>query len=154
MPKPPPLILDQNSPAFSSADAAAHAYSSNMGKKGDTGEKAGVILKDPEGKYRYSTTLDGTNDNFELHAAIPKGYTFAGIMHSHPGNDARGQVFSPDDIHTSTNLKVPSYISFLESGEVRKYVPGQTKTQQIADPTSRMPLNVAKGDDLDIEAGH
>lgn len=149
-PPPSPLILDGSSPAFASADEAANAFAATLGPKGQATERAGVLLKDTDGRYRYSTTTEGTNDSFQLRAAIPKGYSFAGIMHAHPGQDERGQVFSPDDINAANNLKVPSYIRFLDSGEVRKYVPGLTKTQQMADPTSRMPLNVARGDSLTL----
>lgn len=147
----PRISLDPNSPVFDSADEAANAMAGTFGSTKKVNERAGVLLKDGDGKYRYSTTVDGSNDQFALAAQIPQGMTFAGIVHSHPGTDQRGSVFSPDDVNTANQLKVPSYVRFAGAdGAVRKYVPGQTKTSQMADPTSRMPLTVASGDSLTL----
>lgn len=148
--KAPAIQVDPNSPVFDSADEAANAFAATFGSSKKINEKAGVLFKSSDGKYRYSTAIEGTNDQFALRAQVPDGMAFGGIVHSHPGTDARGAVFSPDDVSAADKLKVPSYIRFSGDNGVRKYVPGQTKTSQMSDPTSRMPLTVARGDSLTL----
>ena len=143
-----PITLDPNSPAFDSIDEAANAFAASMPPTKGL-ENAGVLYKGPDNKYRYSTTMPGAQDHFALKAQVPKGSSFAGILHTHPGTDAMGQVFSPDVLGMSTQLKVPSYIRFQDGG-VRKFVPGTTPTSQMPNPSSRVPYTVAKGDPLTL----
>lgn len=143
----PPLTLDGNSPAFDSADEAANALAQTMPAQAGK-EQAGALYQSDDGKYRYSTTIPGDADNFAMRVAVPKGHKFVAILHTHPGNDALGQVFSPQDLTTANGLKVPSYVRFNKDGAVRKYVPGITKTHR----TGFGGLNVADGDPISLPA--
>lgn len=144
----PKITLDPDSPAHDTLDAAARALSGKFNKKSGN-ETAGMLFKDPDGKYRYSVTAPGSEDKFELHIAVPKGYSVAGIVHSHPGIDERGQVFSPNDLDIAHQLKVPSYVNFLKDDSMRRYTPGVSKIQPMDNVGSRMPLHVSMGDPLD-----
>jgi hypothetical protein len=149
---PTRITLDPTSPGFDTADAAAHALASSFG--GDSGglETAGVIYQCPDGKFRYSTSIGGRDDSFELAAQIPKGYTLAAIVHTHPGKDAQGQVFSPNDLKVAQSLKLPSYVRFLNDNSLRRYVAGQTPTQSMNINGARFGSKVARGDPVDLSA--
>jgi hypothetical protein len=142
------VSVDPDSPAFDSLDEAAKALSAKFDKKSGF-ENAGMLYKDSAGKFRYSNTLPGRNDQFEMHVLIPKGHTLAAIVHSHPGADADGQVFSPDDVDMAHRLNLPSYVNFLKDDSVRKYVPGVTPTRAYTTNNSRIPRRVADGDPLE-----
>lgn len=146
------VTLDPASPSFDSTDLAASALADKFG--GDTKaalETAGVILHGPDGKYRYSTSVGGRDDSFQLAAQIPKGHTLAAIVHTHPGKDVAGQVFSPNDLKMAEQLKLPSYVRFLNDGSTRMYQPGKTATQSMA--SGRFRIKVAKGDPLAPNTG-
>lgn len=144
----PIITPDPDSPEFDSQDAAAHALADKFGSH-DNAETAGVLFKTPKGKYVYSTTMPGTGDHFELRAAMPKGHSLAGIVHSHPSDEPSSQVFSPDDLHIADSLKVPSYVRFLHDSSTRVYTPGKTQLQSMTMPgQAKFPVKVAKGDDV------
>lgn len=140
--------VDPKSPAFDSVDEAANALAASFPSKGS--ETAGMVYKSSDGKFRFSTTIPGSDDHFALRAAVPKGASLAAIVHSHPGKDARGQVFSGDDLKTADQLKLPSYVRFLDGNSVRAYRPGVTKTESMAGVGSVFGQHVAKGDALNL----
>lgn len=145
---PAPITIDPNSPPFISIDEVANALAATFPNKGS--ETAGMIYKDADGKYRYSTTVPG-GENFNLQAAVPKGSSLAAIVHSHPGKDALGQVFSPSDLDTANQLKLPSYVRFMDANDTRVYRPGVTKTQTMKmSSADRYGKTVARGDALTL----
>lgn len=151
MAAPTKITLDPESPAFDTPDQAASALADKFKSDKDAVlEKAGVLFKGPDGKFRYSTSIQGQDDRFALAAQVPQGHQMAGIVHSHPGKDREGQVFSPNDVGTAEQLKVPSFVRFLNDGSTRKYTPGKTKTQKMSlagNPYAG--VKVAQGDPLD-----
>lgn len=130
MPKPPAVTLDPNSPVFTSLDAAANAVSGGYAKL--PGEQAAVIIRRPDGTYGYSTSVSQGQEGFALRALLPQGHSMAAIVHSHPGDDDRGQVFSTDDLNTAKQLNVPSYVRFNKDNSIRQYIPGKTATQKTS----------------------
>lgn len=143
---PNPITVDPKSAKYSSLDEAAKACSALF--PNDAGETAGVVFKNPDGQYLCSTTVPGTADNFELRVAVPRGVSLGAIMHSHPGKDAYGQVFSPDDIKTADQLKLPSYVRFLDANDTRVYRPGITQTEKMQLVGNKFGAKVARGDAL------
>lgn len=141
---PTRIGVDPQSPAFDDLDAAATALGARFPASG--AESAGMLYKGADGKFRYSTTVPGTDDHFELRAIVPRDSSLAGIVHSHPGKDAAGQVFSPDDLATAAQLKLPSYVRFLDANAMRVYRPGVTPTQNM--PNGRFSRTVSRGDEL------
>ena len=141
----PPAQIDPNSDGHEDIDGSAeHALS---GVANPEQEQAGVILRSPEGKYFYtSPTTSPHHDSFEIRVMLQKGWQIAGIYHSHPGKDDDGQVFSPQDLQVAQQLNVPSYIKFMKDGAVRKYIPGETPTQNR--PDGKFQRKVASGDAL------
>lgn len=147
MPKQAPAVtLDPNSPIFKTRDGAADAVSREYGKVPN--ERASVVIKRPDGTYGYSTSVDQADEAFALRALLAKGYSLAGIVHSHPGTDDRGQVFSTDDLTTANSLNVPSYIRFNKDNSIRQYVPNQTKTQKTTMSGDKFGVNTAMGDPI------
>ena len=148
MAKPAPLLVDPNSPAFSDTHAAARAIGNNFSDKG--GEQAAAIIKGTDGQYRYTTSVPGTQDNFSMHVGLRQGESLAGIMHSHPGTDNDAKVFSPNDIDTANQLKVPSYVQFSgQNNAIRMYTPGVTKTRSVPSQGYQAGnMQVADGDPL------
>lgn len=146
--KIPAAHADPTSPEFDSLDAAAHAFSKAIGG-GAEAEQAGVLYSTPKGKFVYSIpTTQHEQDGFSLRAMLANGNKLAGIVHSHPGEDEFGQVFSPKDIDVASQLKVPSYVLFMKDGAVRKYVHGQTPTSKMAMPGSAFSQKVSRGIDV------
>lgn len=144
---------DPQSPEFDTADLAAKSLEPQLSVSANKGvEFAGVLFQNARGKYQYSTLIPGDHDNFKLSAQVPKGSKIAAIVHSHPGEDDVGQVFSPNDIQIANQLKVPSYVHFLKSGSTRKYVPGKTATRFLNSSSRLDRPRVADGDPLDDSA--
>jgi hypothetical protein len=144
----PTVSLDPNSPSFDTPDAAADAVSKDFGKD-QRNESAAVVIQRPDGSYGYSTPApQKDHDNFALKAALANGHKIAGIVHSHPGTDDNGQVFSQHDLEVAEAMKVPSFVRFLKDDSVRKYVPGTTKTSWLSTPGTRLKARVATGDPI------
>lgn len=152
MPKQSQLVtLDTNSPSFKTAGGAAAAVSKDFALTKDS-EQAAVVIRRPDGTYGYSTVApQQTHDSFALRAGIPKEYSLAGIVHSHPGTDAIAGVFSPQDLQVAESLKVPSFIRFNNDNSLRQYVPGTTKTQQTFIDGSKFGVKSALGDPVEQE---
>lgn len=148
MPKPDPINIDPNSPSFDDLDAAAQALAALFPNEGN--ETAGMLYKGADSKFRYSTTVPGAQDDFVLRALVPRDSSLAAIVHSHPGKDTQYQYFSPNDIKTAEQLKLPSYVRFLDANDVRVYRPGVTKTQSMPLAGSRFDQTVARGDPLTL----
>lgn len=152
MPNPlPAASVDPNDPGQGDLDTSA--YSVLHGISDDSQESAGLLMQHPSGQYFYTTPIPSQqHDHFALRAAVQQGWKIAGIYHIHPGNDADGQLFSPDDLQMAAQLKVPSYIKFMKDGAIRKYVPGQTQSQNLPAPGNKFPRKVATGDAVDVGA--
>lgn len=148
MPKPSPISIDPKSPAYDNLDEAANAFAATFPNVAN--ETAGMIYKDTDGKFKYSTTTPGLADHFTLSALVPKGASLAAIAHSHPEKDQLGQYFSADDLKTADQLKLPSYVRFLDANDTRVYRPGVTKTERIQMVGNKFGQLVAKGDPLAI----
>lgn len=149
MPKPIPKIsIDPNSPAFENMDEAARAFAATFPNDGS--ETAGMLYKDTDGQFRYSTSIPGTDEHFKFGALVPKGVSLGAIVHSHPGKDQLGQVFSPDDLDMANQMKLPSYIRFLNADDLRVYRPGVTKTEKMPMEGTRFGVTVARGDALQL----
>lgn len=149
MPKPAPINIDPNSPPYDNLDDAANALAALFPNEGS--ETAGMLYKAADGKFRYSTTIPGKDDNFALRALVPQGASLAAIAHSHPGKDTQYQYFSPADLKTADQLKLPSYIRFLAGNDTRVYRPGVTKTESMPLAGSRFDQTVARGDPLPVK---
>ena len=77
---------------------------------------------------------------------LARGYSLAAVVHDHPGDDSFGQVFSPQDLTVAKALKIPSYVRFLKTGELRSFTPGKTATRKMQLPGQRSWVEVADGD--------
>jgi proteasome lid subunit RPN8/RPN11 len=152
MPDLPTAQVDPNDTGQDDLDTSAWGALQSL-DHGNT-ESAGLLLQHPNGQYFHTTPITSLeHDHFALRAALQKGWKIAGIYHTHPGDDADGQVFSPNDLQVAAQLKVPSYIRFLKDGAVRKYVPGQTQSQNLPSPSNpRFSRKVATGDPVDVDA--
>lgn len=140
------ILIDPKSPKYDSLDEAAQAFAALF--PNGASETAGMLFKDADGKYVYSTTTPGSADHFELRAAFPQGVSLGAIVHSHPGKDSYGQVFSPDDLKMADQLKLPSYVRFLDANDTRVYRPGVTPTEKMQLAGTLFGAKVAKGDAL------
>lgn len=145
--KVPLAAPDPTSTPFDSLDSAASAFKKQIDPANHT-EQSGVFYGTPDGKYQSSIPVSQKeHDRFALRAQIAKGSSLGAIFHNHPGDDERAQVFSPEDIQTATQLKVPSYVMF-QDGSIRKFVPGTTKTRNMRFPGDRFDTKVADGDPI------
>lgn len=153
MPTDPNIVTpDDASPSYQLPDQAADAISKDFGSKDI--EQAGVVFKKPDGTYSYSTVAPSQQaDTFALRARMPQGYSLAAIVHSHPGNDADGQVFSGNDLDVADQLKVPSFVRFNKDNSIRKYTPGVTKTQRQRMVSSMQSQRTAQGDPISQPVG-
>jgi hypothetical protein len=123
--KIPVALLDGSCVWVDDKDAAALAGLEKLpyGRK----EFAGAIYQRKDGKFCYSETVPGTMDDFEF-ATDPTAGKFAGLFHSHHGDDE--EQFSPKDVHVATELNRTSYIRGNKSGNVRRYEPGIDRPQR------------------------
>lgn len=142
--KIPLAAPDPTAAPVNSLDAAALAFKNQLDPRGHT-EQAGVFYGTPSGYQSSIPVTQREHDQFALRAQIPKGDTLGAIFHNHPGDDDRAGFFSPEDIQTATQLKVPSYVMF-QNGSIRKFVPGTTKTHNMRFPGDRFDTKVADGD--------
>src|SRR5258706_4283737 len=110
-----------------------------------------LYFRGPNGLYYHSTVAPShSHDDFSLVTRMPPGHKLAAIIHSHPGTDSYGLVFSPKDLDTADRLKVPSFVRFSDN-QIRKYVPGRTSTQKTTFSGDRFGVKTARGDSLDPE---
>jgi hypothetical protein len=150
MPKPLPAVtLDPQSPVFKTRDAAANAVSIDFPKYPN--EQAAVVIKRPDGTFGYSTKTSQDAEGFALRALLPKGYSLAATVHSHPGDDARAGVFSPDDLQSAQQLGVPAFVRFSKDNSIRQYIPGVTKTQKTTMSGDKFGVNTAIGDPVALD---
>jgi hypothetical protein len=151
MPKEIPIAaLDPDVGWHPDADSAALRAAKGVNKGA---ESAGVLYQNKADSQFSASNLvgQGERDAFALRAKVQPGHALAGIFHNHPGDDNNGQVFSPRDIQIAEQLKVPSYVYFEKTGQIRKYVPGKTATRSIPDPLSpRDRIKVADGDPVSV----
>lgn len=133
----PMAALDPTGTGYDDLDSAAHGFAGRLGDRNKNLESAGVLFTGKDGKYKYSIpTTQHQRDGFALRMQQTDDSKLGGIFHTHPGTDADGQVFSPNDIRVADKLKVPSYVMFEKTGQIRKYVPGVTKTKRVYIPGS------------------
>lgn len=98
-------------------------------------ELGGVVYKDKNGFYSYSDPEgDERTGKFKATVRIPKSATPMGVFHTHPGygEDAKtAENFSSDDVKLADQLKMLSYIRAMDSGNIKKYEPGVSKTEFV-----------------------
>lgn len=143
--KVPLAAQDPTSGTYDDLDSAAQAFYSGIGPHDPKSEEAGVLYSDADGKYHYSIPTAQQDDSFKLRAQQSAIQKLAGIFHTHPGADRDGQVFSPNDLAAANQLKVPSYVYFENAHDLRKFVPGVTKTHPMT-IAGRIGEKVADGD--------
>lgn len=153
MPKSlPSVTLDPQSPVFKTRDAAANAVSVDFAKYPN--EQAAVVIKRPDGTFGYSTKTSQDAEGFALRALLPKGYSLAATVHSHPGDDDRAGVFSTDDLNTATQLGVPAFVRFSKDNSIRQFIPGVTATQKTTMSGDKFGVKTAVGDPIAQEPGN
>jgi hypothetical protein len=141
----PLAAADPTSDSYADLDSTAHGFRGRL--EPSTSEQAGVMFVGKDGKYSYSIpTTQKHRDSFALRMQNSEGSKLAGLFHTHPGPEDDAQVFSPDDLAVANKLKVPSYVMFQKTGEIRKYVPGVTKTKRVYIPRSTSQDYGADGD--------
>lgn len=133
--------IDPTAQEWDSIDGAAHAFTQHISGEQNK-EQSGTIFGMPDGKYLYSIPLPAHENSFALSVKSNNQHKLVAIVHTHPGDDDLGQVFSPQDLEVANKLKLPSYVLFLKNGQLRRYTPGQTQTETLG----RTHLTVAKGD--------
>lgn len=143
--KVPLAALDPTSGTYDDLDSAAQAFYAGIGPHDIKSEEAGLLYSDADGKYHYSIPTAQQDDSFRLRAQQSAAQKLAGIFHTHPGADRDGQVFSPNDVAAANQLKVPSYIYFENAHDLRKFVPGVSKTHPMT-IAGRIGERVADGD--------
>jgi len=97
----------------------------------DQKEVGGCIYK-VDGQFYFSTPIASQSDaNLVIKCSIPKG-SLSGLYHTHPMNmsDEGFTGFSPDDVATSEEVNVPSFIK-VDGKLVLRYDP-----RGVADPSS------------------
>jgi len=114
---------------FSSSDEAAiSALNKISDKQYETG---GIIFS--EGDKFFASEPQGQKKagQFQARVTIPAAAKLAGIYHSHPGrqDDSDAELFSTDDIDVANRMKMLSFIKALDSGNIRKYEPGKSRTR-------------------------
>ena len=117
---------------FSSPDEAAiNALNKIAEKKYETG---GILYS--EGDKFYASEPQGQKKagQFQAKVSIPAGAKLAGIYHTHPGrqDDSDAELFSTDDVDVANRMKMQSYIRALDSGNIRRYDPGKSRTRPLS----------------------
>jgi hypothetical protein len=144
--KIPLAAQDPTSQIYDNLDSSAYGFKGAL-DPANKSEQAGVMYVDADGKYRMSIpTTQRRTEGFALRMQPPEGSKAAGIFHTHPGNDADSQMFSPNDLAVADKLKIPSYVMFTKTGEIRRYTPGVTKTHRVYIPGSQDQDYAADGD--------
>lgn len=134
MPKPPPVAkLDPTCVWSPDMDRQAMTVFAQL--PASQREQAFAIYKrnGPQGlaEYCYSVAVQGKGENFEF-ATDPAAGRLAGLGHTHPDNKDHPDAgtFSPNDVQTAKQLKLPSYIADVASGDVKRFDPNSSKTDR------------------------
>lgn len=107
-------------------------------------EFGGWIVKDSDGKFRYTNPLKGSKrgetdiDNM----IVPKGFTKIAGYHTHPDLGSWGEGFSPGDVNWASAKGMTLYVGMVYSGNVRVFVPGVTKWMGYGEITGDLVGNV------------
>jgi proteasome lid subunit RPN8/RPN11 len=132
---------------YSSADEAAVAALNKILE--NKYELGGVISQAGDRFYASDPMGDKKSATFTARVMIPKGEKPVGLYHSHPGAEGeQADLFSADDVDVANRMKMLSYIKILNSGDVKKYEPGRTKTRPLSRSDRR---TVSDGDLLKQE---
>ncbi len=113
-------------------------------------ELGGLVFKDPQGYYTYSDPYgSGKEGQFRIRVKVPEGSKPAAIYHTHPGDHADFDAFSPADVEAAKDLKLLSYIKILKTGDIRKFEPGKSRLisgagSRIRDMSRGEPINPHK----------
>ncbi len=100
------------------------------------GELGGVLFKNADGEYCYSTFGGNSSaTTFKVRAKIPAQSSLAGLYHLHPREnggrlDPSAAKFSAEDVDMARALGVPSYIR--TPLDMRKLGPGDAKPGRTA----------------------
>ncbi len=147
-------------------DAAVAGLKASVHKGGDKHELGNIVFKYTDGKYYYTEpqvnqTADGKDkakDNAldNLRIRFPSKGKIAAFLHTHPdeehvsgpantsdqfsdGDIKFAKKFTSDHKNLLLNNAITLYILALKTGEVKRYVPGKTKTQSTSTSDFRMP---------------
>src|ERR1044072_7780484 len=113
---------------FSSPDEAAISALNKILEKNY--ELGGVITQSGDRFFASEPQGNKNTGKFEARVKIPKGEKPVAIYHTHPfepGN-SDAERFSPGDVEIANRMKMLSYIRALESGKIKKYTPGKSRT--------------------------
>jgi len=87
-------------------------------------EYAGAIFRCDD-QYGYTTPrTSGRHDRVRVQITLPKGSKLAAIYHTHPGAAHEARFFSEGDTESAAQLRVPSYLGVVRTGDIRLLVPG------------------------------
>lgn len=150
MPYPVATVAKNATGYVSPTDAACAALNSVGDIKSSDDEHAGVVLKGPDGKYYHTGMMPAQEEHFGLTVQAGKGWSLAGIYHTHPYHDEMSQYFSPNDIDVANQLNVPSFIRFGQENAIRQFIPKKTPTFNASDDGDLAgAVNVSRGAHVD-----
>jgi Domain of unknown function (DUF4329) len=129
-----PVSVDSY-PTLDAAALAAESACESM--SWHSGNEFGGVLLERDGRYVYSIAqTSGLASHLDIRASFTSEYKLVGLYHTHPqGFD--GEVtrwFSVEDVRVATTLRVPSYIGIEYEHDVRKFIPGATRTTLETSP--------------------
>jgi hypothetical protein len=123
---------------FATIDDAALAALRSAMIHTDCHEYAGAIIE-RNGSYSFTQPAASHNDTFELRIRLDQGAHLAAIYHTHPrcrvGEES--EYFSPDDVATAKQLRVPSYIGVQFDHSVRRFTYATDQTVDYTPPGQR-----------------
>ena len=122
---------------YDSPDEAAIAALSEALPLSVQFEYAGVIYEQ-DGRFHFTEPKSsGEVHDIEVHVQYPSGAKLVGLYHTHPDTKTLTQSgadfgwFSPYDIAVAEQLGLPSYMAYCATGDVRKFVPGETSIERL-----------------------
>ena len=128
---------------FLNSDDAAIDALSRIAERGN--EVGGVIYRDQGGRHMYSEPQGQKNSRaFSATVTMPKGSKVSGVYHTHPGvgpEASLAEYFPQHDMDVADQLKVASYIRAMQSGNIRKYMPGVSPTRYKGSGINRVKVS-------------
>jgi hypothetical protein len=111
------------------AEKSAVGQTRADGKKGKYQEYGGWIITKDGKTFTYTRPVTfGKDDKFYPgNVTVPDGYAQVASFHTHPDPNPYGEGFSVGDMAWANRNAMNDYVGMAYSGNVRQYVPGQTK---------------------------